>query len=455
MQKEVIVLGAGPGGYVAAIKAAKLGAKVKLIEKDEVGGTCLNRGCIPTKAMLHVLSLYDEVKRGKEMGIEADGVKINFEKFCNYKNEVVKRLRQGVQFLLKKNNVELIKGEGRLAGRKEVAVGGNKFQGKSIIVATGSIPSRPSLFPFDGERVITSDEILAIKNIPQSLLIIGAGAIGVEFATIFSSLGTKVILIEMLPQIIPAEDEEIATILAKELSRKGIIIKTGAKVKDMTVHGGSVRIKVDSGEEVSVGKVLVAVGRKPNLEGMGFEGAGLKIENGKIAVNKRLETNIPDVFAIGDITEGPLLAHKASSQAITAAVNAAGGNEEFLMGDIIPSCIYSFPEVARVGLTEKEAKSMGYEIKVGKFPFRNLGKAQAISQVEGMAKVITDSGTDEILGVHLIGPSVTELISEAALARRMEGTSLDIATTCHPHPTLSEVLMEACHAVYGQSIHLA
>ena len=452
--KEVIVLGAGPGGYVAAIKAAKLGAKVKLIEKGEVGGTCLNRGCIPTKAMLHVLSLYEETKRGKAMGLEADNVKINFEKFCTYRDDVVKRLRQGIQFLLRKNNVELIKGEGRLTGHGEVTVNGDKLQGR-VILATGSSPSRPSFFSFDKEHTLNSDDILALKKIPASLLIIGAGAIGVEFAAIFNSLGTKVILIEMLPQIIPAEDEEIAQVLAKEMGKKGIIIKTGAKVENIEVlKEKGVKIKVSSGEEVSVEKVLVAVGRTPNIAGMGFEEAGLKIENGKIDVNKGLETNIPDVFAIGDITTGPLLAHKASSQAITAAVNAAGGNEEFLMGDIIPACIYSFPEVARVGLTEKEAKAAGHTIKVGKFPFRGLGKAQAISQVEGMAKVIVNSETEEILGVHIIGPHATELIGEVSLARRMEATCNDIATTCHPHPTLSEVLMEACHAVYGQAIHI-
>ncbi|MCK4244433.1 MAG: FAD-dependent oxidoreductase, partial [Candidatus Omnitrophica bacterium] len=256
-------------------------------------------------------------------------------------------------------------------------------------------------------------------------------------------------------QIIPTEDEEIAQVLAKEMSKKGIIIKTGAKVENISVGGNGVKIKASSGEEVSVEKVLVAVGRSPNIEGMGFEEAGIKIENNKIAVNNCLETNIPGVFAIGDITQGPLLAHKASSQAITAAVNAAGGSEEFLMGDIIPSCIYSFPEVARVGLTEKEAKDEGYKINVGKFPFRNLGKAQAISQTEGMAKVIVNSETKEVLGVHIIGPHATELIGEVSLAKRMEATSEDIATTCHPHPTFSEVLMEACHAVYGQAIHLA
>ncbi|MBL7170755.1 MAG: dihydrolipoyl dehydrogenase [Candidatus Omnitrophica bacterium] len=452
--KEVIVLGAGPGGYVAAIKAAKLRAQVKLIEKGEVGGTCLNRGCIPTKAMLHVLSLYEATKRGKAMGLEADNVKINFEKFCTYRDDVVKRLRQGIQFLLRKNNVELIKGEGRLTGHGEVTVNGNKLQGR-VILATGSSPSRPSFFSFDKEYILNSDDILALKKIPASLLIIGAGAIGVEFAAIFNSLGTKVILIEMLPRIIPAEDEEIAQILAKEMGKKGIIIKTGAKVENIKVlKEKGVKIKVSSGEEVFVEKVLVAVGRTPNIAGMGFEDAGVKIENGKIDVNSRLETNIPDVFAIGDITIGPLLAHKASSQAITAAVNAAGGNEEFLMGDIIPACIYSFPEVARVGLTEKEAKAAGHKTKIGKFPFRGLGKAQAISQVEGMAKVIVNSETEEILGVHIIGPHATELIGEVSLARRMEATCNDIATTCHPHPTLSEVLMEACHAVYGQSIHL-
>ena len=452
--EEVIVLGAGPGGYVAAIKAAKLGAHVKLIEKNDVGGTCLNRGCIPTKAMLHVLSLYEETKRAKNMGLEADNVKINFEKFCSYRDGVVRRLRQGIDFLLKKNNVELIKGEGRLSAPGEITVNGNKLQGK-VIIATGSSPSRPSFFPFDGERILNSDDILKLEKIPASLLIVGAGAIGVEFAAIFNSLGTKVILIEMLPQIIPAEDEEIAGILAKEMSKKGIIIKTGAKVENISVGENGIKIKASTGEEVSVENVLVAVGRSPNIEGMGFEEAGIKIENNKIIVNSRMETNIPGVFAIGDITKGPLLAHKASSQAITAAVNAAGGSEEFLMGDIIPSCIYSFPEVARVGLTEKEARDAGYKINIGKFPFRGLGKAQAISQTEGIAKVIVNSETEEVLGVHIIGPHATELIGEVSLARRMEATCEDIATTCHPHPTLSEILTEACHAVYGQAIHLA
>ena len=454
MRKEIIVLGAGPGGYIAAIKAAKLGAKVKLIEQDEVGGTCLNRGCIPTKALLHVLSLYDEAKRGEGMGLEVQGLKINFKKLYAYKDEVVKRLRQGIHFLLEENNIELVKGKGYLTRPGEIRVGDNKYEAQALILATGSRPFRPSSFSFDNKYIFTSDEILSLEEVPSSMLIIGAGAIGLEFATIFSSLGTKVVLIEMLPQIIPSEDEEIAALLAKELSKKGIIIKTRTKVTDMTIQEGKVKIRVSSGEEVTVEKVLVAVGRSLNLENLGLEGLGLKTENGKISVNNYLETNIPGVFAIGDITAGPLLAHKASSQAIIAAANACGEREEFLMGDIIPSCIYTSPEVARVGLTEKEARAKGYQIKVGKFPFRNLGKAQAISQVEGLTKVIADSETGEILGVHIIGPAATELISEVSLAKRMEATYQDIATTCHPHPTLSEVLMEACHAVNGQAIHL-
>lgn len=452
--KEIIVLGGGPGGYVAGIKAAKLGAKVKLVEKDEVGGTCLNRGCIPTKAMLHVLSLYEEVRHGKGMGIEVDNFRINFEKFYTYRDEVVKKLRQGIHFLLRKNNIELIKGEGRLTGQREVSVGERKLKGDAVIIATGSNPSRPSLFPFNGESVITSDEIMSLKNIPQSILIVGAGAIGVEFATIFNSLGTKVILIEMLPQIIPTEDEEIAGILARELSKRGIIIKTRTKVENISVEEYGVNIKVSSGEEISVEKVLIAVGRTPNIEGIGLGEVGIKTEKGRVVTDSHMETNIPKIFAIGDITAGPLLAHKASSQAIIAAINATGGDEEFIMGDIIPSCIYTFPEVARVGLSEKEARDMGYEIGIGKFPFRNLGKAQAISQLEGMAKIIVNRDTQEILGIHIIGPGATDLISEGVLARRMEATVEDVATTCHPHPTLSEIMMEACHAVYGQAIHL-
>ena len=456
MANKVIILGGGPAGYVAAIRAAQLGGEVTVVERDRLGGTCLNRGCIPTKALLASVEVLSSSRQGEKFGLKVGDVSPDFSAMLSRKDKIVEQLVKGVEFLFKSRKINLLKGEGKFLEPKVIEVAkedGSKerLEGDRIIIATGSEPAKPSLFSFDGEKIITSNEALVLNKIPGSLLIVGAGVIGVEFASIFRELGTEVTIVEMLPQILPTEDEEVVQILEREFKKKRIKVHTGTKIEKVENLESRVRSRLSSGETIESEKVLVAVGRKLNSEGL--DRIGLKIEKGKVLVNERMETNIPELYAAGDVTGGVLLAHKASAEGIVAAENALG---KTLTMDykVIPSCIFSHPEVASVGLSEKKAKEEGASIKVGKFPFRALGKAQALGRFEGLVKIVADADSDEILGVHIIGPQATDLIAEGALAMRMEATVEDLAKTIHAHPTLSEAMMEAAHALHNRAIHL-
>ena len=456
MANKIIILGGGPAGYVAAIRAAQLGGEVTVVEKESLGGTCLNRGCIPTKALLASVEVLSSCRDGEKFGLKTGNVSPDFPAMLSRKDKIVEQLVKGIEFLFKNRKIKLLKGEGKFLEPKVIEVTGEdspkeRLEGDKVIIATGSEPAKPSLFSFDGEKIITSTEALLLERIPERLLIVGAGAIGVEFASIFSELGTKVTVVEMLPQLLPLEDEEIGQVLEKEFRKKGIKVHTGTKIEKVESSGPAVKSSLSSGESIETEKVLVAVGRKLNSEGL--EKIGLKIEKGRVLVNERMETNIPQLYAAGDVAGGVLLAHKASAEGIVAAENALG-EDSAMDYKAIPSCIYSHPEVASVGLDEKEARAKSGEIKVGKFPFRALGKALALGRSEGLVKIVADASGDEILGVHIIGPQATDLIAEAALAMKMEATVEDLARTIHAHPTLSEAMMEAAHALQGRAIHL-
>jgi dihydrolipoamide dehydrogenase len=460
--KDIVVIGGGPGGYVAAIKAAQLGGKVTLIEKDELGGTCLNWGCMPTKALLHGIEILESLERGKEFGIQADGVKVDFAKMSARKDRAVKILVSGVGGLLKANGVEVIKGSARLISPRAVQVVDEKSQSASyetrkIILATGSV-SAP--LPIPGAQlpgVIDSTGALKLTRVPESMVIIGAGPIGLEFGTIFSALGSKVTLLELLPQILPSEDEEVASALEKSLRHFKIKILTGSQVKGVEESaGGKLKVSAATGEGEKAFEaelVLVAVGRKPNLDGLGLQEAGVRFGKKGIEVNSRMETNVPGVYAVGDVTGQWLLAHFAFAQGEVAAENAMGREAE-LDSLAVPRCVYTLPEVASVGLTEKEAKEKGYEIKVGRFPFSANGKATVLGERTGFVKIVSEVKYGEILGMNIFGPHATDLIGEAVLAMTLEGTAQDIARAIHPHPTLTEALKEAALDVDGLSLHI-
>jgi dihydrolipoamide dehydrogenase len=463
---DLTVIGTGPGGYVAAIRASQMGLKTAVVERDAAtGGTCLLRGCIPTKALLHTADVFDEIKHAKDYGINVDGVSLDFAAVQNRKNRIVNRLSKGIEgYLFKKNKITLFKGQGRLEGGRTVIVKGEggetKIKTKNIILATGSKPrSIPGLTP-DGKSIITSDEILQIDRVPKSLVVIGAGAVGIEFASIFARFGATVTVIEMLPRVLPLEDEEISAEAAK-LLRKYMTIHTGAKTEGALKGAQGVEVAFRDEKETATsvtGEILlVAVGRGPVTDGLGLETTKVQLERGYIRVNEMMETDEPGVFAVGDVvTVGgrphPQLAHVASHEGIGVAERLAGKNIEPVNYDQVPSATYCTPEVAGIGLTEAEAKKRGYDVKVGKFPFGNLAKPRIIGQDGGFVKVVAEAKYDEVLGIHMVGPHATDLISEAAVALRLESTSEELARTIHPHPTLPEALMQAAEAVYGHAI---
>ena len=464
---DLTVIGSGPGGYVAAIRAAQMGLRTAVVERDPAGtgGTCLLRGCIPTKALLHAADIYEEVKHGKEYGILADNLRLDFAQVQNRKNRIVTRLSKGIEgYLFKKNKITLLKGHGRLEGPRTVVVKGEggeqKVKTRNVILATGSKPrSIPGLTP-DGTAIITSDEILQIDRVPKSLVVIGAGAVGIEFASMFARFGSTVTVIEMLPRVLPLEDEEISAEAQKMLA-KHMTIHTGAKTEGALKGAQGVEVAFrDAGNtasSVTAEILLVAVGRGPVTDGLGLESTKVQMERGYIKVNETLETDEPGVFAIGDVVAipgrpHPQLAHVASHEGIGVAERLAGKHLEPLNYDRVPSATYCTPEVAGVGLTEAEAKKRGYEVKVGKFPFGNLAKPRIIGQDGGFVKVVSDAKYDEVLGVHMVGPHATDLISEACVALRLESTTEEISRTIHPHPTLAEALMQAAEAVYGHAI---
>jgi dihydrolipoamide dehydrogenase len=456
---ELIVLGGGPGGYVAAIRAAQLGKRVAIVEKDRFGGVCLNRGCIPTKAMLASSHLFDLVKRSQEFGIKVDSYSLDLVRLMERKEKVVSTLRKGVEFLLKSNNVDMYRGFGKLISdnKVEVAVDGTIqiIEGAHILIATGSEALVPSAFTYDKNVVITSDEALDMKNIPGSVIVVGGSAVGLEFATIYSVFGADVTLIEMLPQIAPTEDLEISDALLKSMKRRGIDIKTSTKVLSAETVGSAAEVEIESEGEKQKLKadiVLVAVGREPNTQGIGAEEIGLELERGYIKVDERLKTSRPNVYAIGDVIGGMMLAHVASHEGIVAVENVFGESKSINYSNV-PSCIYTDPEIASVGFSEQKCKEMGYDYKVGKFPFSANGKALGEGEREGFVKVISDAKYDEILGVHIFGVHASAILHEAVIAKASELIVSSVSQVVHIHPSLSETVMEAFMDIGGISIH--
>jgi dihydrolipoamide dehydrogenase len=462
---DIAIIGSGPGGYVAAIRAGQLGLKAALIEKDPYwGGTCLHVGCIPTKALLLNAEIYDYFKNAREFGIDCKEFAVNWPAVIARKTKVVKKLAKGVEFLLKKNKVETFQGFGRLAGPGRISISSAKSQtseitAKSIILATGSEAKMlPGLEP-DDTTILTNKEVLELKAIPKSMIIIGAGAVGVEFASIFHRFGTQVTLLEMLPRIVPLEDEEISAELERAFRRQGIMVHTQARFEkaSKTGQGVSVSFTASDGKTHTqeAETLLVAVGRAPNTQGIGLEGTRIKMERGFIKVNPYMQTDEPGVYAIGDIVAGsPLLAHVGSMEGIVAATHAAGKPAEPINYQQVPNCTYCEPQIGSVGLSESRAREAGYKVRVGKFPFSANSKATILGAREGFVKIVSDEHYGEILGVHIIGPGATEMVAEGVSAIRLEGTALDLTHTIHAHPTLSEAMLEAAHAIYGEAIHI-
>ncbi|GAP12083.1 dihydrolipoamide dehydrogenase [Bellilinea caldifistulae] len=461
---DVIVIGAGPGGYVAAIRAAQLGLKTAVVEKEFLGGVCLNVGCIPSKSLLRNAELAHILReRTAEFGFSFDNLKLDYAVAVDRSRKVSKRLVQGVGFLMKKNKIDVHMGIARLTARDSVQVTDAEgktqtFTAKNIIIATGAHAAMiPGVKP-DGEKVLTYWEAILQTRRPESVVIIGAGAIGVEFATIWNSYGTQVTLVEMLPRIVPLEDEEVSTELAKAFQKRGIQMLTSHKVQSVETTEKGVRVTVSDGSNQKVleaEQALVAIGFKPNTQDIGLEAAGVELtERGFIKIDERMATNVPGIWAIGDVTGQLLLAHVASAMGIVAAENIAGVPTVKLDYRMMPRATYCQPQVASFGLTEAQAKEQGYEVKIGRFPFQPNGKALGLGDYAGFVKIVTDAKYGEILGAHMIGPEVTELLPELTLAQSMELTVEEIARNVHAHPTLSEVIMEAAHAATGHAIHI-
>ena len=456
---NVAIIGAGPGGYVAAIRAGQLGLKTVVVEREAPGGICLNWGCIPTKALLRNAEVLSLFKRGKEFGFTFDNFKADYAVAQARSRKVVERLVKGVEFLLKKNKVDYVQGTARLASptRIELTPGGQAIEADNVIIATGARPrSIPGLDP-DGKNVITYREAVTLTEVPESVVIIGAGAIGVEFAYLWHTYGSKVTLVEALPRLVPTEDEEISAELERSFKKQGLAFFTGAKVEGVSWADGVARVAVaaaDGKKNVEGRKVLVAVGVRPNSEGLGLETLGVRMERGTVKVDARMQTSVPGVYAIGDVTGEVLLAHVASAQGVVAAEAIAGRQPPRLSYVDMPRATYCQPQVASLGLTEAQAREKGHEIKVGHFPFRAIGKAIALGDTDGQVKVVADAKTGEILGAHMIGPEVTELLGELSLAKLLESTPLEMGWAVHPHPTLSEALREAALDVNKEAIHI-
>ncbi|MEM7483040.1 MAG: dihydrolipoyl dehydrogenase [Acidobacteriota bacterium] len=456
---DLIIIGSGPGGYVAAIRAGQLGLKVAVVEKDpKFGGTCLHRGCIPTKALLHTASVLDEIRHAGGLGIQVGDPQLDLDKAHQRKQKVVDKNAGGVQFLFKKNNVKGIHGFGRIVGKNEVEVDDGKgksvYTTANILIATGSVPRDLPFAPVDGEKVINSDHMLKVPKVPKTLAVLGAGAVGTEFASIFTSFGSEVTLLEMLPRLLPLEDEEVSSELAKAFRKRGIKSLTGTKLKAVETTETGVKLDLEGADPLEAEMLLVAVGRGPVTDNIGLDAVGLTTEKGYLQTNEMMQTAVDNIYAIGDVVvAGPWLAHKASAEGILAVEHMAGHATRPLDYGKVPSVVYTDPEVGSVGLTEAAAKEAGYEVAIGKFPFSASGKAAIEGKTVGFVKVVRDKKYDELLGVHIIGPHATDLIAEACVALSVETTTEELFRTVHAHPTLAESVMEAAHASHGAAIH--
>ncbi|KPL16815.1 MAG: hypothetical protein AMS26_03160 [Bacteroides sp. SM23_62] len=463
MKFDVLIIGSGPGGYVAAIRAAQLGLKTGVVERENLGGICLNWGCIPTKSLLKSALVYDYFRHAEDYGISLSGqAKPDFEAIIKRSRGVADGMSKGVQFLLKKNKVEVLTGTGKLAGQHKVEVthsDGKKtgIDSDHIILATGARSRELPNLRIDGKKIIGYRQALSLTELPESMLVVGSGAIGSEFAHFYNSMGTGVTLVEVLPNVVPLEDEEVSRQLERSFKKTGMKVMTGSTVESVDTKGKKCKVKVKTRkgeEEIEVDIVLSAVGISSNIEDIGLEGLGIETENGKIKVDEYMRTNVEGIYAIGDIVPGPALAHKASAEGILCVEKIAGHHTEPIDYANIPACTYTNPEVASVGLTENAAKEAGYEIKVGKFPYTASGKANADGQKDGFVKMIFDAKYGELLGAHMIGANVTEMIAEIVVARKLETTGYEMIKSVHPHPTMSEAVMEAAAAAYGEVIHL-
>ena len=462
MQYDVIVIGSGPGGYVAAIRASQLGLKTAVVEKAELGGVCLNWGCIPTKALLKSAQVFEYIKHAKDYGITVSDATQDFTGVVKRSRDVANGMSKGIAFLMKKNKIDVITGYGKLLGASKVEVtdaAGAKatHDAKHIILATGSRSRELPNIKIDGKKILGYREAMVMPQQPKSMVVMGSGAIGCEFAYFYSSMGTKVTIVEFMPNILPVEDEEVSKEVAKSFKKNGIEIMTNASVESVDTAGAGCKIKVKTAEgikDLEADVVLSAVGIQTNLENLGLEALGIKTDKGKVLVDDYYATNLKGVYAIGDIVKGPSLAHVSSAEGIICIEKIAGHHPEPLNYNNIPGCTYCSPEVASVGYTEKAAKEAGYEIKVGKFPFSASGKASAAGVKEGFVKVIFDAKYGEFLGAHMVGANVTEMIAEIVVARKLETTGMEIIKSVHPHPTMSEAIMEAAAQAYGECIHL-
>ena len=461
---DLAIIGSGPGGYVAAIRAAQIGLSPLIIEREpRLGGVCTLRGCIPTKALLHTADLLEEARHGSDVGVAAREVHLDLPGAMKHKEKVVRQSTNGISYLMKKNRVDVANGFGRIAGPGRVSVAApdgseTVYQAKNIIVATGSAPRSLPGIEIDHQAILSSDSILELTQVPKSLIVIGSGAVGVEFASMFARFGSKTTVIEVLPRIVPLEDEEISRELAASFKRQAIAVYVDTRVERVTRNGAGVEViaRTSAGktETFRAEKMLLAVGRSPLSQNIGLEAAGVATERGYIIVDPYMRTNVPGIYAIGDVVPTPWLAHVASAEGVVAVEHMAGRETRPLNYDQVPGCTYCSPEVASIGLSEARARERGYDVAVGKFPFTAIGKARCINNTSGFVKIVAEKKYDEVLGVHIVGPAATELIAEAGTALKLEATSEELVRTIHAHPTLSEGIHEAAEAVGGHAIHI-
>jgi dihydrolipoamide dehydrogenase len=462
MNYDVIVLGSGPGGYVTAIRASQLGLKTAVVEKESLGGVCLNWGCIPTKALLKSANVYEYINHADDYGIKVSSHKADFNAVIKRSRDVAEKMSGGVKFLMKKNKIDVIMGTGKIQPGKQLEVTNNEgektsYSAKHIVIATGARSRQLPNLEQDKKQIIGYRDAMVLPKMPKKMVIVGSGAIGVEFAYFYNAMGVDVTIVEYLPNIVPVEDIDVSKQLEKNFKKKGISIMTNSSVEkvEKSAKGCKVNVKTAKGEEeIECDIVLSAVGIQPNIENIGLEETGVVVDNGKIVVNEFYETNIPGYYAIGDVVKGQSLAHVASAEGITCVEKIAGHHPEAIDYNNIPGCTYCSPEIASVGMTEKVAKEAGHELKIGKFPFSASGKASAAGHNDGFVKLIFDAKYGELLGAHMIGANVTEMIAEIVALRKLETTGHELIKTVHPHPTMSEAIMEAAAAAYGEVIHM-